>query len=85
MASVYILFSEELNKYYIGSTTVSIEDRLKKHLSNHKGFTGRAKDWLLVYSEEYSDKQDALIREKQIKSWKSKPMTENLIKKTSTN
>jgi len=85
MASVYILFSEELNKYYIGSTTVSIEDRLKKHLADQNGFTGIAKDWKVVYTEILPDKRQALIREKQIKSWKSKPMIENLIKKTSTN
>jgi len=81
MAFTYILYSKILDRYYIGSTDISLEARLKKHLSNHKGFTGRAKDWLLVYTEEYSDKQDALIREKQIKAWKSRKQIEILIGK----
>jgi len=80
MANVYILYSEKLDKYYIGSTESSIEDRLKKHLSNHKGFTGKIKDWKVVYSEILPDKQHALTREKHIKSWKSRIMIEKLIK-----
>jgi putative endonuclease len=79
MAFTYILYSKSLNRYYIGSTAETIEARLKKHLSNHKGFTGKAKDWILVYHEEYSHKQDSLQREKQIKSWKSRKQIEILI------
>jgi putative endonuclease len=61
MAFTYILYSKTLdNKYYIGSTEGTLEARLKKHLSNHNGFTGKSKDWILVYHEEYEDKQDAL-------------------------
>jgi len=82
MAFTYILYSRTLDRYYIGSTEGSIDARLKKHLSNHKGFTGKAKDWLLVYQEEYSDKKEALIREKQIKSWKSRKQIEILIGST---
>ena len=78
MAFTYILYSKTLDKYYIGSTEGTMEARLKKHLSNHKGYTGKAKDWILVYYEEYSDKQDSLRREKQIKSWKSRRQIEIL-------
>jgi putative endonuclease len=79
MAFTYILYSKTLDRYYIGSTEDSIDIRLKKHLSNHKGFTGKAKDWLLIYQEEYSYKQDALKREKQIKAWKSRKQIEILM------
>ena len=81
MAFVYILYSEVLDKYYVGSTQSSIEQRLKKHLSDHKEFTGKAKDWNLVYYEEYTDKQTALSREMQIKAWKSRKQIEILISK----
>ena len=70
MYKLYILHSKSLNRYYIGSTS-NIEERLKRHLSNHNGFTRKAKDWEVVYIEEYSSKQEALIREKQLKGWKS--------------
>ena len=82
MATVYIPFSKKLDKFYIGSTESSIEERLKRHLSDHNGFTGKAKDWKVVYSETLSDKNQALLREKQIKSWKSRIMIEKLINNT---
>lgn len=82
MASVYILYSHTLNKYYIGSTESAIEDRLRRHLSDHKGFTGNVKDWKLVYLEETADKKSAIQRETQIKSWKSRIKIEELIKQT---
>ena len=79
MFYTYIIFSEILNKYYIGSTT-NIEERLVKHNHNHKGFTGNKSDWKIVYFEEYMIKTDALKRELQIKKWKSRIMIEKLIK-----
>ena len=77
---VYILHSKLLDRYDIGSTQ-DITKRLEKHLSNHKGYTSRAKDWLVVYSESYLTKSEALLRERKIKSWKSKKMIEKLIDK----
>jgi putative endonuclease len=53
MAYIYILYSTTLNRYYIGHTTMLPEQRLQKHLTNHDGFTGKAKDWQIVYQEEF--------------------------------
>ncbi len=78
MFITYILFSEKLNKYYIGSTCC-LEDRINKHNSNHKGFTGGVGDWILVYKEDYEDKSQSLRRELQIKKWKSRKMIESLL------
>jgi putative endonuclease len=39
--TVYILFSIAKNKYYVGFTGDEIDERLRKHNSNHKGFTGK--------------------------------------------
>ncbi|HSP12072.1 MAG TPA: GIY-YIG nuclease family protein [Salegentibacter sp.] len=77
---VYILFSKTLDKYYIGSTQ-DIDIRLEKHLQSKKGFTSRAKDWIVVYSEDFQSKQEAMKREFQIKKWKSRRMIEKLIGK----
>ncbi|WP_081211777.1 GIY-YIG nuclease family protein [Salegentibacter sediminis] len=77
---VYILFSEELNKYYIGSTQ-DIAIRLDKHLQSKKGFTSKVKDWILVRSEEFKTRTEALNRERQIKKWKSRIMIKKLIEK----
>jgi putative endonuclease len=77
---VYILFSALRNRYYIGFTGDLLENRLKKHNANHKGFTGSKPDWKIVYSESFETKALALNREKQIKSWKSRKMIEQLIR-----
>ena len=69
---LYILYSSELDKFYIGSTSMTVEERLKKHNKNHKGFTGNANDWIIVYVEVFTTKDLAMRREKEIKKWKSK-------------
>ena len=75
----YILYSPSLNKYYIGHTGESLEGRLRKHNSNHKGFTGKVNDWEIVYKEQYETKEAAYARERQVKGWKSKRNIEQLI------
>jgi putative endonuclease len=77
---VYILYSAQLDLFYIGSSE-DPEIRLSKHLANHKGFTGKAKDWKIVYTERYSDKSEALKREKQLKNWKNRLRIQQLIEK----
>jgi putative endonuclease len=74
----YIIYSPSLNKFYIGHTS-NINERLIKHNSNHKGFTGGVNDWAIVYQEIYSKKEDAYQREREIKKWKSRKMIEKLI------
>ena len=78
---VYILYSEKLDKYYIG-VTEHVEQKLQKHLCNHRGFTGKAADWSIRLTEFYPDKTAALKREKQLKSWKSRLRIEQLIQKS---
>jgi putative endonuclease len=82
MACTYILFSRTLDGYYIGSTETNPEDRLKKHLSNHSGYTGKAKDWVIVFRQEFENISLAKKREIQIKKWKSKILIEKLIGKS---
>ena len=40
----YILYSKSIDHFYIGHTGEDPHERLRKHLSDHKGFTSRAKD-----------------------------------------
>jgi putative endonuclease len=76
---LYILYSPTLNKYYIGHTGDTLEERLRKHNSNHKGFTGKATDWKIVYTEEFKTKSAAYAREREIKAWKDRKRLEQLI------
>lgn len=76
---LYILFSPSRDSYYIGHTGDTLDERLRRHNSNHKGFTGKAGDWQIVYTEEFLTKEAAYAREREIKSWKSKKRIAALI------
>jgi putative endonuclease len=78
MYYVYILYSKDIDKFYIGSTA-DIGQRVYKHDQKHRGFTAQTQDWQLVYSESYQTKAEGLKRELQIKKWKSRKMIEKLI------
>ena len=69
MCCTYIIYSNNIDKFYIGYSCSDINARLEKHNQNHKGFTGKANDWKLVYTEYFDSKSEAMLREKQIKSW----------------
>ena len=81
--TVYILYSNTADKYYVGYTADDIEERLRKHNSIHSGFTGHHNDWQIMYAEVYSTKTEAMKREKQIKNWKSRKLIESVINKSS--
>jgi putative endonuclease len=75
---VYILYSEKLDRYYIGHT----EDLVKRLADHHSGlssYTSKAIDWHLVYSEEYADRALARNREASIKKKKSRKYIEWLV------
>ncbi len=63
----YILFSESLDRFYTGSTSLAIEERLNYHHSKHKGFTSKAKDWIIVFSKNFETIQEARSLETKIK------------------
>ena len=56
-----------------------LEERLKKHNTNHKGFTGKANDWEIAYFEVFNSKEQAYFREREIKSKKSRKYIEKLV------
>ena len=77
--SFYILFSASRNAFYVGHTCDDLSERLRKHNSNHKGFTGVNVDWEVVYFESFPDKSTAYKREREVKSWKSRKKLMELI------
>lgn len=64
---VYILYSAILEKYYVGHTGMEIAERLERHLHDHGGYTSKVKDWECIWVEEFLEKTDAIIKEKEIK------------------
>jgi putative endonuclease len=78
MALFYILYSRLLDRYYIGHTEHTMDARLQKHLSDHQGWSGRAKDWKVVHVETWASKALAMQREREVKGWKKRLRIEAL-------
>jgi putative endonuclease len=79
MYTVYVLYSVSFNKIYMGySSDISSRLDAHNHPKNH-GWTKRYQPWELLYSEEYSDKQQAMKREKELKSYQGRLFIRNII------
>ena len=78
MYKLYILYSEKLNRYYVGYTN-DFERRISEHNRIKGKYTDIGIPWILVYSEDYNDKKSARDRERFIKSMKSKQYITELI------
>ncbi|MGB5980645.1 MAG: GIY-YIG nuclease family protein [Nonlabens sp.] len=79
MCTTYILYSKSLDRFYVGHTCDEMNERLRKHNSNHEGYTGKTDDWRVVYTKEFNDKSTAYGREREIKNRKSRKYVESLI------
>ncbi len=80
---LYILYSPQSDKYYVGNTGEHLTERIKRHNAEYKGFTGKTKDWRLVYVEKFETEEEAIRREIEIKGWKSRAKIEALVKSVS--
>ncbi|MCX5679255.1 MAG: GIY-YIG nuclease family protein [Candidatus Omnitrophica bacterium] len=69
MFYTYVIKSETIGQYYIGSCS-DIDSRLKQHNRGQTKTTKYKGPYKLVYKEEFVSKSEALKREKQIKSYK---------------
>jgi len=81
MASVYILYSKKLDRFY----TCSCEElnyRIDQHLNKDfsKGFTAKTDDWELFFFVDDLGYKQARMIEKHIKQMKSKIYIQNLKK-----
>jgi len=50
MFYIYIIYSKDVDKYYVGQTD-NIEERLVFHNSGISKYTSIANDWILVHAE----------------------------------
>ena len=81
MAAVYILYSQSLDKYYIGSC-IEVTERLDQHLSIifPGAFTSKTNDWIIFFSLINLSYKRARSIESHIKNMKSKKYIQNLKK-----
>ena len=68
MFTVYVLYSKDYNKIYIGFTS-DLKQRLLSHNElGKKGWTIKFRPWELIYTEEFQLKSDVMKREKELKT-----------------
>ena len=79
----YILYSNQLDRYYIGSTSNSVQERLTKHLNGYYGeghYTSKSNDWIVFYKIACTSSNQARRIELHIKRMKSRDYIINLKK-----
>ena len=83
MFYVYILYSEESDRYYVGHSSDPWK-RLNQHLENGgETYTGKHSNWKLVAVFAVSElRSDAINMERFIKSQKSRKFIEKLLDET---
>lgn len=73
MFFVYAIYNRKADKFYIGQTH-DLSKRLIEH--NNKLFKGYASSfdglWEIIYHEETTSRKEALVREKQLKSFRGR-------------
>ena len=71
MYTAYILHSKTFDRYYVGYTN-NLARRLSENNRIKRKFTDVGIPWIVVYTELFMTKKDAMSREKFIKLKKSK-------------
>ena len=67
MLKVYVLYSPNYDKIYIGQTN-SLKLRLEEHNSGNSRYAKRYIPWKLVHYEKFATRSEAMKREKELKS-----------------
>ena len=79
MHYVYIIQAGANGSYYVGSTH-NVKERLKRHNEGRSPYTKSKENWQIVYVEEFETSSEAIAREKEIKSKKSRKYIEYLVR-----
>ena len=77
---LYIIYSEQLDKFYVGETS-NVEQRISIHNSHEikSAYTKAASDWVLKLSFNCANRNEALYLERFIKRMKSKKFIEKIV------
>ena len=76
---VYVLISQKDNSWYIGYTA-NLEERVLQHNSGKTITTSKKMPWEILYYEVAFDKEDAIAREKYLKSGMGRRYLKNRLK-----
>jgi putative endonuclease len=64
---VYIIHSQSLQRYYVGSTE-SVEKRLREHNAGRSKSKRAGAPWRLIHTESFATRSDAMHQEQKIKA-----------------
>ena len=79
MYIVYVLYSSQFDKIYVGFTN-NLQNRFKSHNElGNKGWTIKFRPWVILHTENFDTKSDAMRREKQLKSAMGRTFIRELI------
>jgi len=67
MYTVYILYSQKVKNSYVGHTS-NLPKRLKEHNAGKVKSTKNRRPFVLIHKETYTNRYDAMRREKYLKS-----------------
>ena len=79
MYYTYVLYSMQFNEIYIGQTN-NLKSRLIKHNAGMVRSTKRYIPWLLIHSEEFITRVEAMKREQELKSHKGRDYIRELVR-----
>ena len=79
MFVTYVLYSATYNKIYIGYTSDLIDRFYSHNEFGTKGYTFKFRPWEVIHVEFFETKQEAMKREKELKSSKGRDFIRNTI------
>ena len=82
MFSVYILWSDKLQKFYIGQTS-NLEDRIYRHNHGYEKYTSKGMPWTLIWSTQKKSRQEAMTLERKLKNYTQKRLRDFISKNKS--
>ena len=73
MYSVYIIFSQSGNRYYIGQTS-NVDMRLSRHNAGYEKSTKPYIPWEMIFWIEKNSRSEAMVLEKKLKNLNTKDL-----------
>jgi len=80
MFFVYVLYSAEYDKTYVGYTSNLQSTLFNQNHPNNRHWSARYKPWIIIYHESFNSKKEAMTREKQLKSARGRQFIKSLLK-----
>ena len=80
MYFVYILYSPSSGKTYTGYSNDMVRRLSEHNITEVKGFTLRYRPWVLIDTESFEDKADAVRRERFYKSGQGREIVKTIVR-----